>query len=344
MICSSAFLVNSYFLRAYPSLIGKYNIIKGYLSLTTAESLNILKNQFLRSDVNVFLFIIAVCVILLTLRMHKIGKSIRYFSVISFVLVDLLSYNHSAYKFMTMPRINEPVYASEKPFLYRDYRIPVVQPLYPFFGYLPSMIKEFTAYSTSISWVTTHFYETKVFFELLDNRRIPNEVKNVLMAVPAYRIRLVPAAVVLPRDKIISALESINADSAWKAIFVEEDLPAAYSGLKIPLNGMGSETPLLGDVKVLNFNPNEISLEVSADKDSFLYYSDVYDKDWRVFIDNREGKVYKANLAFKSAIIGKGSHRVSFVYDPRLYKFSLFCYLSGILISIAIFFGVRTKD
>ena len=81
----------------------------------------------------------------------------------------------------------------------------------------------------------------------------------------------------------------------------------------------------------MKFDPNSILLEVNSKEDAFLYYSDGFDKSWRVFIDGNESKVYRANMAFKSAIVEKGDHIVYFIYDPALYKITLFYYFAGIL-------------
>lgn len=340
LICLSSLLINRHIISIYPSLIGKYNIIKGYLSLTTVDLVKMISNSFLKSYINVLLFAVgSITIFYLFLKIPKINKNIKYFVISFFIIVDLMSYNHSVYRVVTMPRDNMSLPIPSKP-AYGDFRTPVIQPKYPFYAYAPAMFKIFAAYSTRIPWITTHFYEMNDFFEFINNQYIPDDIKNIVMGISASKLRLIHKGIVLPQNKIIEALKEIDAKEIERIVFLEENPPNRYSHLLGSLDNQDNASVDKGEIQVISFSPNEIIINVYTNEDNFLYYSDTFDKAWRVFIDGREGKIYRANLAFKSAIIEKGSHTVRFIYDPRLYKFSLFCYLVGFLSLVIIVLAV----
>jgi len=76
-------------------------------------------------------------------------------------------------------------------------------------------------------------------------------------------------------------------------------------------------------------------LEVDPEEDCVFYYSDGFDSSWRVFIDGKEDKIYRANMAFKAVMLEKGAHIVRLTYDPRFYKITLFLYFAGLLLAAA---------
>lgn len=334
LILTFALLMYYYLATIARFLIGTHNILQGYLSPNTVESLQLLKNVFPKLAINLGFFGMSMAVIIFSLRNSKIGLGIKTFVVIFFILIDLAFFNHAVFKYVTKEKsaISFPVANS---LVYNDFRLAVHQPQYPFYAFAPAMLKIDTAYSTKIPWVTTHFYEMKDFYEFINNQQIPESIKNVWMGISAPKLRLIHYGIFLPHHEIIEELKEMDEKAAKEVVFVEDELPYEYSHLIVKSLGSIQEAGLQGkgDIKVLSFNPNEIVLKVHSDEDSFLYYSDGFDKAWRVFVDGKEGAVYKTNLAFKSAIVEKGDHTVRFIYDPKFYKFGLLCYFAGLLIA-----------
>lgn len=180
------------------------------------------------------------------------------------------------------------------------------------------------------------FFETKDFFKF-NTSSVPDAIKNIWAGIYSPRLYLVPRCIIGSGDDIAEASKRIRLGLARKLVFIEEDLPQRYSHLKTSLKNLSSiENPELGKIKVRHYNPNELALEVDSKQDCFLYYGDGYDKSWRGFIDGKEDKVYKANLAFKAIIVPRGNHEVRFLYDPKFYKVSLFCYFVGMLVLVAV--------
>ena len=89
-----------------------------------------------------------------------------------------------------------------------------------------------------------------------------------------------------------------------------------------------------GRVKLLSYKANRFSLEYEADSDAFLYVSDTYYPGWRAYVDGKETKIYRANLAFRAIEAPKGKHTVVFKYVPMSFYFGLVLTIIGILLCI----------
>lgn len=327
----TACLINHYILKAYAPPLQEFPDICRVLSSIVGQDFSAaLKEIFCRTYYNVILFVFAIIIIYYIIKKPKISTGIKYFTIVSFILADLILLNLTIYKFTTIPKADMSLWPKEK-LAYSNYRTPLIWPKYPFFGFAPAMQKKFTAWNAGISGVTTHFYEMKAFFNFLNNGRIPDDVKNDFMGITAPKLKLTGGAVVLPFYLQAKELGKLSRDSLNKTVFTEEDPPARFLKLKINLQNINDANLTGGTVKVLEFGPNSLLLEVNPQQDSFLYYSDGFDKSWRAFIDGEESKIYRSNMAFKSVIVEKGKHIVSFVYDPKLYKVTLLYYFMGII-------------
>jgi uncharacterized membrane protein YfhO len=78
---------------------------------------------------------------------------------------------------------------------------------------------------------------------------------------------------------------------------------------------------------------NEISLQASLVKPGYLFLSDTYYPGWRVWVDGKEKKIYRADKFFRAVGLEAGKHQVRFLYDPFSFKL-------GALVSVLSFLGV----
>ena len=332
-------LINNHLLSLFLPLIKICSSFTGNSILFIKGSSETFFAIYFRSMLNVFIFIVGSVIIFILLPRQRVKVTIKYSVIIFFILIDLLMASQAIFKFTTMPRNNTELSSSSE-IIYKDYRLPeLLEESYPYaFG--PVVRKVFTAYSARILRKPTHFFEMKDFYAFISNLQIPDEVRDVIMGISAPKLRLVGGAVVVGSNEIVKELQEADANIMKEVVFIEEDVPVEYGHLKrdpANLNGKGLQS---GKIEISSFNPNEIVIDVDTDEDSFLYYSDGFDKGWRVFIDGKERKVYKTNIAFKSVIVDKGNHIVRFVYDPKFYKFGILCYFVGLLSLFVIFIGV----
>ena len=52
----------------------------------------------------------------------------------------------------------------------------------------------------------------------------------------------------------------------------------------------------------------------------FLVLSDSYYPGWKVYVDNRRQKLYKADYTLRAVSLSAGEHTVRFVFDPFSFK------------------------
>lgn len=81
----------------------------------------------------------------------------------------------------------------------------------------------------------------------------------------------------------------------------------------------------LGQVKIINYTANKITLEVNTVCNSFLSSSEVSYPGWKARLDGQASDIYLSNTAFRSIYVPKGIHRIEFYYRPTIY------YLGGLI-------------
>ncbi len=80
-----------------------------------------------------------------------------------------------------------------------------------------------------------------------------------------------------------------------------------------PGNGTSSK------VDFKNYSANEMNLEVEADADGFVVFSEIYYPAWKAEVNGKETKVLNANYSFRALPIQKGKNTIKMYYssDPQ---------------------------
>jgi len=95
-----------------------------------------------------------------------------------------------------------------------------------------------------------------------------------------------------------------------------------------------NEKNVKGGVRLLSYNANKVSFECETQSDAFLYVSDAYYPGWEAYLDGKETRIYRANLAFRAIYVPRGAHTVSFVYRPLSFYVGFCLTLFGLLASL----------
>lgn len=111
--------------------------------------------------------------------------------------------------------------------------------------------------------------------------------------------------VVRQRQEVLKALLE-QPELFPQKIFLEEESPAVKKVKKKPRY----------KINYLKYSPQESVLEVFTEQDGFLFISETWYPGWRVYIDDKPTKLYRANFAFRGVFVNSGSHRIRFVYHP----------------------------
>lgn len=70
----------------------------------------------------------------------------------------------------------------------------------------------------------------------------------------------------------------------------------------------------VGEVQIIQYLPEKVELEVKTKSEQMLFLSDVYDENWRVRVNGKDARMYRANYVFRSVVVPEGESRVVFEY------------------------------
>jgi len=89
-------------------------------------------------------------------------------------------------------------------------------------------------------------------------------------------------------------------------------------------------------VKITDYQPNKVVIEVDAKSSGFLFLSDTYYPGWKAYIRNQEVKIYKANHCFRAIFMQEGKHIVEFRYIPKIFYIGTVASIFSLLMTICI--------
>ena len=129
-------------------------------------------------------------------------------------------------------------------------------------------------------------------------------------------------------DQEITALDSINTKTT--AIFNDSKLSSTIYSV--------DSTAV---IKLVDYKLNQLVYESNNSNDGFAVFSEIYyENGWDVFIDNVKVDLHNVNYVLRGLNIPKGTHRVTFKFNPSVVKtgsnISLISTISLILITLGL--------
>ncbi len=138
--------------------------------------------------------------------------------------------------------------------------------------------------------------------------------------------------VINDEEETLSALEDENFDPAAAVILEEAPLLKERSASA----AAGTER-----TEIKSYKPNEVVIKASLREPKFLVLSDTYYPGWKVFVDGKPDKLYRAYYILKAVHLDKGEHTVRFVFDPLSYKIGKYITLLTLAALALYFFTTR---
>ena len=118
-------------------------------------------------------------------------------------------------------------------------------------------------------------------------------------------------------------------------------LEQAPPSLVVPSSGGGKGG---GEVEFMSESNNKLELRVRATENVLLVLNDTYFPGWKVFVNDRKERIYRADYAFRAVPLRPGTHRVLFVYRPLSFMIGAAMTFSGIIACLVIGFVIRRKE
>jgi len=101
---------------------------------------------------------------------------------------------------------------------------------------------------------------------------------------------------------------------------------------------------LQSEISIQQFNPNEISLLTKSSGQAVITLLQNYYLGWKATVDDKPAPIEISNYSTMSLALPEGSHRVMFVYDPRVLRWLLWTSIVSQLLLLIFLFATRKKS
>jgi SAM-dependent methyltransferase len=123
-----------------------------------------------------------------------------------------------------------------------------------------------------------------------------------------------PERVELAADTADALRRTLAIESPVRETILERVQGAGFSDDgRVPQAGAGTAS-------VVRYEPDEIVLEVEAERAGLLVVSEIWHPGWQARIDGVETPVWRANTAFRAVEVPMGEHEVGFRYESPAYR------------------------
>lgn len=154
---------------------------------------------------------------------------------------------------------------------------------------------------TNQNW-TFPVWEDKNRFELIhqDEKFQLFRNKNAMNRVQLFY----DYEVVSSKEKIIKRFYSRDFDFRNKVLLEESPGVKFFSGA--------------GNAQIISYTPNRVLIQAKTTTPALLFLSDNFYPNWKVKVNGREEKIYRADYTFRAVIVPQGKSTVEFLFDPGL--------------------------
>jgi hypothetical protein len=78
-----------------------------------------------------------------------------------------------------------------------------------------------------------------------------------------------------------------------------------------------------GRATITSYENQSVTIGASLTRPGILVLADSYYPGWKAYLDDKEVKIYRANLFFRAVTVPAGNHVVKFLYEPASFKIGL---------------------
>jgi Bacterial membrane protein YfhO len=143
-----------------------------------------------------------------------------------------------------------------------------------------------------------------------------------------YRLETTVSRVYFARNVVVekdidNALHRMTASDfdAFKTVIVDQ----------APANTVAESGNATAEIR--RYENEVVDIDAALDAPRILVLTDSFDPGWRVYVDGKEEKIFRANAFFRAVSLLAGKHRVEFRYEPL-------SFMIGAAISLATLCGV----
>ena len=138
-----------------------------------------------------------------------------------------------------------------------------------------------------------------------------------------------------------------NFAAVERGICLDRDMVGVKEGPGEPVLAIAPienfEPARCGVCRIVSYDPERVELAVSADRDCFLLFQDMYYPGWKAYVDKEEQDYVEADVGFRVLEIAEGRHTVVMAYEPRSLTAGLALSLLGLILTAAYAWRTRWK-
>jgi len=152
----------------------------------------------------------------------------------------------------------------------------------------------------------------------------------------------------LPRTWLVADQKVVRSDDRQLSYIGSpsfDPLHVLITGRKLPgLSESTSTVTVPGEAHITRYQPEQVAVQVHANRRSELVLSDVYYPGWHATVDGRPVRIDRVDYLLRGVAVPAGSHRVEFSYDPSSFRIGWVVSLVVLLILVAMtVLGVRRR-
>ncbi|UCD85142.1 MAG: YfhO family protein [Deltaproteobacteria bacterium] len=135
--------------------------------------------------------------------------------------------------------------------------------------------------------------------------------------------RVIPRAFIVPEVEVVeeedNILERISSEkfNPRKVAILEYQIPE----INLMVNSLRlNSNP---SAEIFNYQADSVGINTELEGNGFLILSDAYYPGWKVYVDGKEERIYRADYLLRAVPLSYGQHRVEFVFNPVSFKLGL---------------------
>ena len=148
------------------------------------------------------------------------------------------------------------------------------------------------------------------------------------------------AVIIKDEKKILEKLKNKDFEPE-KEVILEEDFVDTWraEGRERRAEGVVGRREA---VDVLKYEPGEVIIGAETNAPRFLVLSDTWYPGWKVYVDDKPDKIYRADYILRSVRLEPGKHIVKFTYDPFSFKIGAIITLGTLVCCLVFVFKTRS--
>jgi uncharacterized membrane protein YfhO len=124
---------------------------------------------------------------------------------------------------------------------------------------------------------------------------------------------------VLPRAFFVNTVKYVqNKQAVLDELYSDGFNPSSEVVIEKQIKGLNYPIGPSESVTLINYNNDELLLKTFSMSTHYLFIGNIYDQNWKAYIDNQTTEILPTDYTFMGLIVPKGIHQVRLIYKPDI--------------------------